>query len=154
MKLSHLDEKGNLRMVDITKKKFTLRTATASGFIKLMPSTLKLIKKKQIKKGDIFACARLAGILVSKRVSEIIPLTHNIDVTHSDVRLESVRSPSGIKVVSTVKTNYATGVEMEALTSASVALLTIYDMVKSVEKTAEITEIRLIRKTGAKTCEY
>lgn len=149
MKFSHLDEKGALKMVDISGKKFTARTAVAEGCIKLSRKTLDLIKDKKIPKGDVIACAKAAGILAAKRVAELIPLTHQINLSHIGIDI----SPdiSGLKITASAKTNCATGVEMEALTAVAVAALTLYDMIKSVEKSAEITGIRLVAKTGGKS---
>lgn len=150
MRFSHFDEKGNLRMVDITDKKLTTRSATASGFIKISPATIKQIKKNQIAKGDVLSCAKIAGILASKKVSELIPLTHPINITHTEINFRFLKQPSGIEIKATSKTNYATGVEMEALTAVAISALTIYDMIKSQENKAVITNIKLIKKTGGK----
>jgi cyclic pyranopterin phosphate synthase len=149
MKLSHVDARGRAAMVDVSGKAVTFRRAIAESFVKLSPATLGLISKNELPKGNALETSRLAGILAAKRTSELIPLCHPIPLTHVDVRAEPQRA--GIRFLSTVSCTGRTGVEMEALTAVSVAALTLYDMVKAVEKSATIASIRLLEKTGGKS---
>ena len=146
---SHLDEQGKLKMVDISSKPSTLREATAIGEIRLAPSTLELIWSEKVKKGNVLEAARLAGIMAAKRVSELIPLCHQVPLSH--VKLEFEAGDEAIKIRATTKCRGTTGVEMEALTAVSVAGLTIYDMCKAVDKQMVIGGITLVSKTGGKT---
>ncbi|MFA5779480.1 MAG: cyclic pyranopterin monophosphate synthase MoaC [Elusimicrobiota bacterium] len=146
---SHLDEKGKARMVDVSQKTATLRYAKAEATVKMSVSTVEKIKKSEIKKGDVFTTAKLAAIMSAKSTSSLIPLTHPIKITHSDVKFSFTKN--GIKIISEVKVFDTTGCEMEALTMAAVAGLTIYDMIKAVDRSAEITDIRLIYKSGGKS---
>jgi cyclic pyranopterin phosphate synthase len=147
-RLSHIDESGSAKMVDVGDKPDTERTATARGEIHLKPSTLELIKKGLMKKGDVLSVAQIAGIQAAKRTSELIPLCHTIPIYRVDVSLELDERLPGIQISAVVRTNGKTGVEMEALTAVSVAALTVYDMVKAVEKTGRIQNIRLVEKHG------
>src|SRR5262245_7309376 len=149
MKLSHIDPRGRATMVDVSEKAVTLRHAIAESFVKLSPETMELIAKNGLPKGNALETARLAGILAAKRTAELIPLCHPIPLTHVDVRAEP--QSAGIRFLSTVSCTGRTGVEMEALTAVSVAALTLYDMVKAVEKSATIESIRLLEKTGGKS---
>lgn len=144
-KLTHTDDQGNARMVDVGDKQAQLRVAKASGEISLMPETLDLIAQNLIKKGDVLTIAEIAGIQAAKRASELIPLCHNIVL--NKVLVKASVNTSGVNVQSEVRCTGITGVEMEALTAVSVALLTVYDMCKAVDKTMTIGEIRLIEKT-------
>jgi cyclic pyranopterin monophosphate synthase len=148
-KLSHIDQSGRASMVDVSEKAVTFRRAIAESFVKLSPETMGLIAKNGLPKGNALETSRLAGILAAKRTGELIPLCHPIPLTHVDVRAEP--QAAGIRFVSTVSCTGRTGVEMEALTAASVAALTLYDMVKAVEKSAIIESIRLLEKTGGKS---
>lgn len=148
-KLTHTDRKGKARMVDIGAKPVTRREAEASCLVKLGPETLRLVRADRIAKGDVLSTARLAGIQAAKRAFELIPLTHPLPIERVDVRLEVLKS--GIKVVCRVAVEAKTGAEMEALTGAALAALTIYDMVKAVERGAEITRLRLEFKSGGKS---
>jgi cyclic pyranopterin phosphate synthase len=142
--LSHVDETGKARMVDVGHKKEQLRIAVAQGFIRLNPETVRLIRDNQVKKGDVFTVAQVAGIQAGKRTSDLIPLCHPLPITKIDV--QTVLDEHGVRVTAEARCTGQTGVEMEALTAVSVALLTIYDMCKAVDKEMEIGEISLLRK--------
>ena len=147
-KLSHFDESGRVKMVDVSAKSDTVRTARASARVKLSSSTLEVLRSGSAPKGDPLEIARIAGIQAAKRTSELIPLCHQIPLSGVDITVELVEN--GVHVEATAKTTAKTGVEMEALTAVSVAALTVYDMCKAVQKDIEITEIRLESKTGGK----
>jgi cyclic pyranopterin phosphate synthase len=151
--LTHLDEYGRARMVDVSGKEITAREAVASAKVKMQPETLKLIKEGAIKKGDVLAVAQVAGILAAKCTWQTIPMCHPIQITSISINFEFF-SESEIKVESVVKTKDRTGVEMEALTAVSVAALTIYDMCKAVDRAMEITDIKLLKKTGGKSGDF
>lgn len=144
-KLSHTNKEGKANMVDVGHKPNQLRTAWAQGFINLSPETIQLIKENEIKKGDVITIAEIAGIQGAKRTSELIPLCHPLQLTKVDVT--ATIETNGVKVTSMVRCIGQTGVEMEALNGVSVALLTIYDMCKAVDKAMVISEITLIEKT-------
>jgi cyclic pyranopterin phosphate synthase len=144
-KLSHTDETGKANMVDVGHKPNQLRIAKAKGFISLQPETVKLVLENNMKKGDVLTIAQLAGIQAAKLTSSIIPLCHTLLITKIDVKL--ILEPNGVSVGSEVHCIGQTGVEMEALTAVSAALLTIYDMCKAVDKNMEIGQIKLISKT-------
>ncbi len=146
--LSHLNERGEARMVDVGAKQATHRRAVATGQIILKPETVKLISQGIAKKGDVLAAARIAGIMAAKKTADLIPLCHNIPISQAAIDFEEMEN--GFKIIASVETVAATGVEMEALTAVSVASLTIYDMVKSVDRAAEIHGIRLLEKSGGK----
>lgn len=150
-KLTHLDERGRARMVDVGGKPDTERTAVARGEIHMRMETLDLIRAGQIKKGDVLTIAQIAGITASKRTSELIPLCHPLPLTKVDVDLALDDSLPGVVITATAKTIGKTGVEMEALTAVSVAALTVYDMAKAVEKTMRIQNIRLLEKHGGQS---
>lgn len=143
-KLTHTDNKGKAVMVDVGDKENQLRIAKASGHISLAPETIRLIKENMLKKGDVLAISQLAGISAAKRTSDLIPLCHNIVL--DNVKVDAVIDVRGVKIVSEVRCNGKTGVEMEALTAVSVALLTVYDMCKAVDKKMIIDNINLIEK--------
>lgn len=147
-RLSHIDENGRARMVDVGAKPDTHRTAVARGEIILMPETVALIREGLMKKGDVLSVAQLAGIMGAKKTAELIPLCHPIPINQVAVDLELDESLPGVKITSVLKTTGKTGIEMEALTAVAVAALTVYDMIKAVEKTAKITNIRLVEKHG------
>ncbi len=149
--LSHLDETGRARMVDVGDKADTDRIAVARGEVHLKPETLSLIRQGLMKKGDVLTVAQLAGIMAAKRTSELIPLCHPLPLHQVDVTLELDESLPGVVITATARTRGKTGVEMEALTAVSVAALTVYDMVKAVEKTARIHNIRLVEKHGGRS---
>lgn len=152
-KLTHLDGRGNARMVDIGGKTVTERTATARGSVKMSEQTLAIIRKGETQKGDVLGIARLAGIMAAKKTPEIIPLCHPLPLTGIAVDLTPT-PPDRIEIEATVKLSGRTGAEMEALTAVSAAALTVYDMVKAVDKSMRITDIRLIRKEGGKSGLY
>jgi len=144
-KLTHTDECGKANMVDVSGKPDQLRTATATGFIHLSQETLDLIRQNEIKKGDVLTIAEIAGIQGGKRTSELIPLCHPLAITKIDVN--ATLNDEGVEVTAFARCTGKTGIEMEALTAVSIALLTIYDMCKAVDKSMVIAEIRLIEKT-------
>ncbi len=146
--LSHIDEYGNARMVDVSEKPDSVRTAIAQGEIHMKPETLALIRAGLIKKGDVLTVAQIAGIQAAKRTSELIPLCHPLPITKVDITFTLDDMLPGVIITATTKVTGKTGVEMEALTAVSVAALTIYDMAKAVEKTMHIENIRLIEKHG------
>ncbi len=147
-KLSHLDETGKARMVDVSHKGESERVAVAQGEIVMKPETLELIQGGKIKKGDVFTVAQIAGIMAAKRTSELIPLCHPLPISEIKVDIKLDRNLPGLQITSLVKAISTTGVEMEALTATAIAALTVYDMAKAVEKTMRIQNIRLVRKTG------
>lgn len=149
--LTHIDESGKAHMVDVGSKPDTERIAIARGEIQLSVNTLNLIRQGLMKKGDVLTVAQIAGIMAAKRTSELIPLCHPIALTQIDVTLEINDSIPGIIITSSTRCVGKTGVEMEALTAVSVAALTIYDMVKAVERTGRIQNIRLLEKHGGRS---
>jgi cyclic pyranopterin phosphate synthase len=151
-KLSHVDDRGRVQMVDVGAKAVTAREAVARGEITLSTVARRLIRTGQIKKGDPLQSARLAGIMAAKRTSELIPLCHPLPLTHVGVEITATRT--GFAIEGRARTNGQTGVEMEALTAVAVAALTIYDMVKAVDKEMVIGEICLVEKTGGKSGHY
>ena len=148
-KLSHVDTRGRVKMVDVGAKAATVREAVARGSIAMSASAVKLIRRGEVAKGDPLQTARLAGILAAKQTSSLIPLCHPLPLTH--VSVELIPAKNGYIIEARVRTTAQTGVEMEALTAVSVAALTIYDMVKAVDKEMVIGDIRLMEKTGGKT---
>ncbi len=152
--LTHLNQKGEARMVDVSDKEITARTATAEGFVSMQPATLALIQTGQAKKGDVLATARIAGIMAAKRTHELIPLCHPLPITKAEVEFSPSNDPAGIHVSATVKVSGRTGVEMEALTAVSVACLTVYDMLKAADKSMTFDSIRLVEKTGGRSGHY
>jgi cyclic pyranopterin monophosphate synthase len=150
-KLTHLDDKGAARMVDVSDKIATKREAVAEGFVAMSPETLAMAIEGS-KKGDVLATARIAGIMAAKKTADLIPLCHPLALTK--VTVDLVPQSNGIRVCAKVSTTGPTGVEMEALTAVSVACLTVYDMLKAAEKGMEIQRIRLVSKTGGKSGDY
>jgi len=146
-KLTHIDDRGQARMVDVSAKPILLREAIASGEIRLQKDTLKLIQSEAIAKGNVLASARLAGILAAKKTGELIPLCHPLPLTHCEVNFEIPKTQDRIVIFASSKIAAQTGVEMEALTAVSIAALTIYDMCKAVDKMMTIENIRLVSKT-------
>jgi cyclic pyranopterin phosphate synthase len=144
-RLSHIGADGRARMVDVSAKPVSSRSATASGKIRLRAETLELISNNEIAKGDVFATARIAGILAAKQTAQLIPLCHTLPL--GEVVIDIVGLPDAVEIICTARTVAQTGVEMEALTGVAVALLTIYDMCKAVDKEMQISEIRLLKKT-------
>lgn len=152
MTLSHLDDSGRARMVDVGAKPDTERTAVARGEVHMLPATLDLIRADALKKGDVLTVAQLAGILAAKRTAELIPLCHPLPLTHVAVELALHDAGwTGVEITAAVRTTGKTGVEMEALTAVSVAALTVYDMAKAAEKTMRIENVRLVEKHGGRS---
>ena len=151
-RLTHLSKRGEARMVDVSDKAPTERVAIAEGRIRMRPATLATVKRGNAKKGDVLGAARLAGIMAAKRTHELIPLCHPLALSKVAVDIEPIRG--GLSVRATVKVTGKTGVEMEALTAVSVACLTIYDMVKAVDRGMTIEGVRLIEKRGGKSGTY
>ena len=145
--LTHLDESGNARMVDVSAKPVQLREAVASGEIRLCRETLALIRKHGLAKGDVLAAARLAGILAAKKTGDLIPLCHPLSLSHCEVNFRFPKTNDRIVITASAKIAAQTGVEMEALTAVSIAALTIYDMCKAVDKTMRISDVKLVSKT-------
>lgn len=154
MSLSHFDENGQAHMVDVSTKPVTDRIAVARGHVVMSAETLALVTEGRAKKGDVLGVARLAGIMAAKKTADLIPLCHPLPITKVALDLTPDPSLPGIVVEATVKTGGQTGVEMEALTAVSVACLTIYDMVKAVEKSMRIEGIRLVLKDGGKSGRF
>ena len=152
MELTHINEQGRARMVDVTEKTETFRTAAAEGVVRVSPETLELIRTGGTPKGDVLAVAQVAGIMAAKRTHELIPMCHPLRLTGIDIRFSY--EESAVRIRSEVKCKGETGVEMEALTAVSAAALTIYDMCKAVQKDMEIDGIHLCRKTGGKSGDY
>ncbi len=150
-KLTHIDEHGNAHMVDVSDKAVTDRTAIATGRVLMKPETLALILEGRAKKGDVLGVARIAGIMAAKRTSDLVPLCHPLAITKVTVELEPDEVENAINVTALVKVSGQTGVEMEALTAASIACLTVYDMVKAVDRGIIITDLKLVKKTGGKS---
>ena len=152
-KLSHLDESGRARMVDVTAKDDTVRESVAKGSVRMKPETLALIQSGGVPKGDVLAVAQVAGVMAAKRTHELIPMCHPLLLSAIGVRLEPDEKESAVRITATVRTTGKTGVEMEALTAVSVAALTIYDMCKAVDRGMRIEGVRLVRKSGGKSGE-
>ena len=148
-KLTHVDKEGRARMVDVTGKSETARVARAEAFVEMSAETVKLLRNRAMPKGDPLETARIAGIQAGKKTSELIPLCHPLPLTHLDISIEV--TDSGARIETVAKTKAETGVEMEALTAASVAALTLYDMCKAVEKGISIGPVRLLEKSGGKS---
>ena len=149
--LTHVNAKGEARMVDVGAKEDTLREAVASGGVRMLPETLLKIREQQVKKGDVLAVARIAGIMAAKKTPEIIPLCHPLALSSVDVKLSLDKKRSAVDIEATCKLKGRTGVEMEALTAASVAALTVYDMCKAVDRGMVISEVKLLHKSGGKS---
>ena len=152
MELSHINEQGRARMVDITDKEATFREAIAEGTVIVAPDTMALIKSGGVKKGDVLSVAQVAGIMAAKKTSDIIPMCHPLALCAVDIRFDL--SDTAIRIEAKVKCKGNTGVEMEALTAVSTAALTIYDMCKAVQRDIEITDIRLLYKNGGNSGEF
>ncbi len=150
--LTHLDEHGNAHMVDVSSKDVTARTATAQGRVTMNDDALQQLNDQTAKKGDVIATARLAGIMAAKKTADLIPLCHQLPL--SKVAIEFAPQKDGVTISATVKTTAQTGVEMEAMTAVSVAALTIYDMLKAVDRAMQISDIRLTHKDGGKSGLY
>ncbi len=156
-KLTHIDEKGEVRMVDVSEKADTERIAIAEGVIAMAPETLALIAEGAAAKGDVLACARVAGVMAAKQTASLIPMCHPLNITKAKVDCAAVGAGErpdgrvGIHITATCGVTGKTGIEMEALTAASVACLTVYDMCKAVDRGMEILDVRLLRKEGGKS---
>ena len=151
-KLTHIDETGRARMVDVSDKAVTTREAVAEGFVRMSAATLALALAGEGKKGDVRAVAEIAGVMAAKRTSDLIPMCHPLPITKAEVRIEP--GEGGLAVIARVKTTGQTGVEMEALTAVSIACLTLYDMLKAAEKGMVIETVRLVSKTGGKSGDW
>lgn len=152
MELTHINEQGRARMVDVTEKAVTFRAAEAEGRVRMTPETVELIRVGGAPKGDVLAVAQVAGIMAAKRTHELIPMCHPLALTGVDIRF--TLEEEAVHIRTQVKCRGETGVEMEALTAASAAALTIYDMCKAIQKDMEIGDIRLLRKTGGKSGDF
>ena len=156
-KLTHIDDKGDVRMVDVSAKPDTERIAVAEGFIAMHQETLDLIVEGKAAKGDVLACARVAGVMAAKQTSSLIPMCHPLNITKAKVECTPVQAGEredgrvGIHITTTCGVTGKTGIEMEALTAASIACLTVYDMCKAVDRGMEIMDVRLLRKDGGKS---
>ena len=150
-KLSHLDAEGKARMVDVSAKDATERIAVARATIFMRAETLSLIMEKKVEKGDVFSVARVAGIMAAKKTSELIPMCHPLGITSVAIELTPQKNPPRVEIEAVVKVTGKTGVEMEAMTAAAIAGLTIYDMCKAVDREMTLSEIRLVKKSGGKS---
>lgn len=148
--LTHVNARGEAHMVDVGEKAVTTREAVAESTVVMLPETLKRITDGSAPKGDVFAAARIAGIQAAKRTGELIPLCHPLPLTAVSVELTAIE-PDRVRIVASARCDYKTGVEMEALTAASVAALTVYDMLKAVDRAMTITNVRLLKKSGGKS---
>ncbi len=150
-KLTHFDEEGAARMVNVSAKEETSREAVAAARVLMLPETLRLILDRKVSKGDVFGVARVAGIMAAKKTAELIPLCHQLNLTSADIAFEPDEKSSCVNILATVRTTGKTGVEMDALTAAAAAGLTIYDMCKAVDRAMTVTDIRVMKKTGGKS---
>lgn len=151
-RLTHIDETGRARMVDVSDKPSTAREAVAEGFLRMAPETLALALSGEGRKGDVRAVAEIAGVMAAKKTSDLIPMCHPLPIAKAEVRVEPAEG--GLSVTARVKTTGQTGVEMEALTACTVALLTLYDMLKAAEKGMVLETVRLVSKTGGKSGDW
>jgi len=154
VKLTHFDDEGKARMVDVSEKPLTQRDAVAKGSVYMKPETIRLIKDRQISKGDVLGVARVAGIMAAKKTSELIPMCHSLNITSVNIDFDIDEDKNKVDIKTTVRIVGQTGVEMEALTAASAAALTIYDMCKAVDKEMVISDIMLMEKRGGKSGEF
>ncbi|MCF6220246.1 MAG: cyclic pyranopterin monophosphate synthase MoaC [Robiginitomaculum sp.] len=153
-KLTHFDDQGRVNMVDVSDKAVTERVAIASGCVRMRVETLALVKSGTAKKGDVITVAEIAGVMATKQTANLIPLCHPLPITSAKIEIEHDDNLPGLRVKARVKTTGQTGIEMEALTAVSVTCLTIYDMLKAVDKAMQITNIELLEKTGGKSGSY
>ncbi|EAU51259.1 molybdenum cofactor biosynthesis protein C [alpha proteobacterium HTCC2255] len=153
-KLNHFNDQGQAHMVDVSNKETTSRVAVAKARILMNSNTLEIIKNGDAKKGDVLGIARTAGIMAAKKTADLIPLCHPLPITNVNIDLRIEPSNNSVEIEATVKTNGQTGVEMEALTAANITALTIYDMVKAIDKTMKITDLRVTFKDGGKTGQF
>ena len=154
MEFSHLDAKGNARMVDVSHKEITQRTAVAEGTIEVSPRVMEAIAGRKVKKGDVLTVAQVAGIAATKRTADLIPMCHPLSLTNAEVTFQVKEEEGQIRAVCRAVTDGKTGVEMEALTGVSAALLTIYDMCKAIDKRMRIRDIHLVEKSGGRSGEF
>lgn len=152
--LTHLDEEGQARMVDVGGKPESERRAVARGLVRISAETLALVRSGDLKKGDVRAVAEIAGVMGAKRTPGLVPLCHPLTLTHIEVEVDLVDSPPAVQITAAVRTRARTGVEMEALTAVAVAALAVYDMIKSSERGARITDVRLIEKHGGASGDF
>jgi len=152
--LTHFDKSGAATMVDVSQKAVTDRVATASGRVKMLPQTLEIVQQGTANKGDVLGVARLAGIMGCKQTSALIPLCHPLPISKVSLDLVADPATNSVKITATVKTTGQTGVEMEALTAVSIAALTVYDMLKAVDRAMEISDIKVVLKDGGKSGRY
>ncbi|MBS5281566.1 MAG: cyclic pyranopterin monophosphate synthase MoaC [Butyricicoccus pullicaecorum] len=153
MSLTHIDDNGAARMVDVGEKEVTRRSASAQAVVSMQPQTLSLILSGGMPKGDVFACARIAGIMAAKRTWELIPMCHPLPIESIEIEITPI-SDTDVRIVSTLRCTHKTGIEMEALTAASVAALTLYDMCKAVDRDMVIRDVMLLRKSGGKSGDF
>lgn len=153
-KLTHTDSDGKIKMVDVSSKQSSFRTAQAKAIVYLGNEAFLSVKENRIKKGDVLAVAKIAGIQAAKKTSDLIPLCHNIFISYVDINFQLIDEQNCIEILSEVKTDSVTGVEMEAMVAVSIAALTIYDMCKGIDKSIKISDIELLSKTGGKSGEY
>jgi cyclic pyranopterin phosphate synthase len=153
-KLTHLDDEGRVRMVDVSEKPATAREAVAQGVITMQPETLALIAEQKTKKGNVLETARIAGMMAAKRTAELIPMCHPVSITHVQVDFVADPDTHSIRIEAAVRLVGQTGVEMEALTAVSIAALTIYDMCKSYDRAMAISDVYLLKKSGGKSGTY
>ncbi|MEJ2640726.1 MAG: cyclic pyranopterin monophosphate synthase MoaC [Desulfosarcinaceae bacterium] len=152
--LTHIDDQGRVRMVDVSAKPNSLRIAVAEGSIRMQPETFRLIHDQKVKKGNVLETARIAGVMAAKRTAELIPMCHPLNITHAQIDFTPQAETHTIRIAASVRIQHQTGVEMEALTAVSVAALTIYDMCKAYDREMTITNIRLMHKSGGKSGVY
>ena len=153
MSLTHIDDNGAARMVDVGEKEVTRRSASAQAVVSMQPQTLSLILSGGMPKGDVFACARIAGIMAAKHTWELIPMCHPLPIEGIEMEITPI-SDTDVRIVSTLRCTHKTGIEMEALTAASVAALTLYDMCKAVDRGMVIRDVMLLRKSGGKSGDF
>lgn len=153
-KFTHIDQEGRVRMVDVTDKKPTLRTAVAQGVVSMSPATFEMIQNQTVKKGNVFETARIAGMMAAKKTSDLIPMCHPLNITHIAVDFFPDKETSSIRIEAAARIFDQTGVEMEALTAVALAGLTIYDMCKSYDREMTISDICLLGKTGGKSGSF
>lgn len=153
MSLTHIDDNGAARMVDVGEKEVTRRSASAQAVVSMQPQTLSLILSGGMPKGDVFACARIAGIMAAKHTWELIPMCHPLPIESIEIEITPI-SDTDVRIVSTLRCTHKTGIEMEALTAASVAALTLYDMCKAVDRGMVIRDVMLLRKSGGKSGDF
>ena len=151
---THLDDKGRVRMVDVSEKSSTLRTAMARGKISMSPETFDKIQNQSVKKGNVLEAARIAGVMAAKKTADLIPMCHPLNITHAAVDFHPEEATHSFRIEAVVRLTGQTGVEMEALTAVSVAALTIYDMCKSYDRGMTISDIQLVEKSGGKSGHY